>query len=47
MIKNLIFGAYLLVSDFQVESLKAKKLAKKLLNLQHSFAQKSSLTLRT
>ena len=37
MIENLIFGVYLLFSDFLVESLKANK--KKTLILQYSFAQ--------
>ena len=51
MVQNLVFGVNLLISDFLAESLKAiKKLAKKITHftiLQYSFAQKTSLILRT
>ena len=47
MIQNLIFGVYLLNSDFLVESLKASRnQQERSLILQYSFAQNSSLTLR-
>ena len=48
MIQNLIFGFYLLISDFLLENLKSNKnWQKRSLNLQYSFAQKASLILRT
>ena len=47
MIKNLIFRVYLLIPDFLVESLKAKKKKKKkrLLILQYSFTQRTAFIL--
>ena len=42
MIKNLIFGVYLLISDFLVESLKTKKkLAKKITHFTTQFRSKN------